>query len=242
MFDQEKVAIRRRFQRFLLAAFLAMPSSQAVKADTIQSIDSPLDALASTAAVVEGYVTAESYTFHTAAGPRNVATLTDVTTHLGRYGDSTLQVATLGGPVPGDRWLFVPELPRLTEDTHYLVFLANSSWFFTPVVENYVFRIELNGRGTEVLISPTGHAVVGVSAAGLELSADPVLDTQIDFLTPNARLRVIDSAPLANAMSKANFLAAIRDLARTVPLQGDFRTSPASDRVWDRIETVGDAQ
>jgi hypothetical protein len=237
---QEKTSARGRlrFRWLLLTAALVVSWSQEATADTIRAVNSSLDALASTAAIVEGNVTAHAYTYDTAAGPRIVATLTDVTTHFGRYGDRTLQVATLGGPISTTRMLFVPELPRLTEDTRYLIFLTNSAWFYSPVVENYIFRVELNGRGTEVLIAPTGHAVVGVSAEGLELSIDPVVDTQIEFLTPNAKLRLIDSAPLADAMSKQDFLAAIQDLARTVPLQGDFRTSPASDRVWDRMTTV----
>lgn len=237
---QDKVSARERswLKWLLLIAALVVSWSQGAAADSIRAVNSPLDALASTAAIVEGNVTAHTNTYDTAAGPRIVATLTDVTTHFGRYGDRTLQVATLGGPISTTRMLFVPELPRLTEDTRYLVFLTNSAWFFSPVVEDYIFRVELNPRGTEVLIAPTGHAVVGVSAEGLEFSVDPVVDTHLDFLTPNAKLRLIDSAPLANAMSKQSFLAAIQDLTRTVPLQGDFRTSPAGDRVWSRMEAV----
>ena len=149
-------------------------------------------------------------------------------------------MATLGGPINEKQQLFIPELPRLTEDTRYLVFLTNINWFFSPVVENYVFRIELSPSGTEVLIGPTGHAVVSLSEAGLEFTPDPVVDTHLDFLTPNAKLRLLDtgSKELASAMSKADFLAIVGRLLTTVPLQGEFSTAPDRTRVWNRISTV----
>ena len=241
---QEEVSVRRRlrFKGLLLIATLAVAWSSRAAADTVGAVNSPLDALASTAAIIEGSVTAHAYTYDRMAGPRTVATLSDVRALFGSYGDQTLEVATLGGRITADRWLFIPELPRLTADTRYLVFLTNADWFYSPVVESYVFRLEPGPRGSDVLIHPSGHAVVGVSADGLELSADPVVDTQLDFLTPHAKLHLLggDPSPLADAMSKEAFLAAIQDLLRTVPLRGDFRTSPAGDRVWDQMSTAAE--
>jgi hypothetical protein len=225
-----------------LAAILAVAWSKGAAADSSRPIATPLDALVSTAVIVEGSVTAHAYTYDGTAGPRTVATLSDVRVQLGSYRDRTLQVATLGGPITERRWLYIPELPRLTENTRYLVFLTNSAWFYSPIVEEYVFRLEPGPRGGDVLIAPSGHAVTGVSAEGLEFSDDPVVDTQLDFLTPHARLRLLSTDPalLANALSKEDFLAAVRDLARIAPLQGTFRGAPAADRVWDRMSTSED--
>ncbi len=239
MIDRKKASARRRlpFGRLLLAATLMVSWSRGATADTLDAVESTRDALANTAAVVEGRVTQHTYTYDRDAGPRTVATLKDLRAHFGRYDGSTLELATLGGPVDERRWLYIPELPELTDDTRYLVFLTNVDWFFNPVVAEYVFRLEPGPRGTDVLIDPSGHAVLGVSAEGLQLTDEPVADTQVDFLRPTAKLPLLDgaSALLADAMSKEDFLAAIRDLLRDAPLQGEFRSSPARDRVWDRI-------
>jgi len=222
-----------------LAAILMVSWSQRAAADSDRDVNSPLDALASTAAVVEGRVASHSMTYDRAAGPRTIAALDDVRTQFGRYDDSTLQLAILGGRVSEGRWLFIPELPRLADDTRYLIFLTSSAWFYSPVVGDYIFRLEPGPRGSDVLITPEGHAVVGLSAEGLEISDEPVVETQLDFLTPYARPRLLDTDPslLANAMSKEAFLAVLQDLMRTVPLRGEFTTSPAGDRVWNEIPT-----
>jgi hypothetical protein len=217
---------------FLTAALMASWSRDAA------AESSPLDALRNTAAIVEGRVASHAYTYDPVAGPRTVATVEDVTTRFGRYGERTLEVATLGGPISTSRWLFIPELPRLADDTRYLIFLTNWAWFYSPVMDDYIFRLEPGLRGSDVLITPEGHAVVGLSAEGIDLSSDPVVETTFDFLTPFARPRVLDPALLANAMSKEAFLAVLEDLMRTVPLQGEFRSTPAGDRVWNEIPTA----
>ena len=205
-------------------------------ADTTDEVHSTLDALSNTAAVVEGRVSDIAYTYDSAAGPRVMATLNDVATHLGSFGERTLDVATLGGPVSQRRWLFIPELPRLTTDTRYLLFLTNVDWFYTPVVGNYIFRLEPGSQGTDVLIDPSGYAVVGVSADGLQLARNPSVDPQLDFLTPHAKQRLLDDdhSQLAGAMSKDAFLSAIKEILRTAPLRGEFRRLPAAGRIWNR--------
>ena len=223
----------------LLIATLVISASSGAVADTIRPVETPLDALANTAAIVEGMVKENSYTFDDKAGPRTVAPLVDVTTDFGRFEERTLELATLGGPINEKQELYVPELPQLTDDTRYLVFLTNVDWFFSPVVESYVFRLEKGPRGTDVLIAPSGHAVEGLTADGLEFTDEPVVDEQVDASRPNVKPRPVENAAelLANAMSKDDFLAAVRDLLRTVPLQGEFRGSPARDRVWNQIST-----
>jgi hypothetical protein len=239
---QKNASERRRLQirGLLLTAALMAAGSRGAMADTKRAVETPLDALAGTAAIVEGSIKGFSYTFDPAAGPRTVATLSDVTVDFGSYRDSILQVATLGGPINEKQGLFIPELPRLTEDTRYLIFLNNIDWFFSPVVESYIFRIELGPSGNEVLIAPSGHAVVRLSEAGIEFTPDPVVDTHLDFLTPNAKLPLLDTAPkqLATAMSKDAFLATVGRLLAATPLQGEFSTAPDRSRVWNKLGTV----
>jgi hypothetical protein len=224
----------------LLTAILLASWSRGAAADTLRCVETPFDALANTAAIVEGSVKEVTYTFDEKAGPRTVAMLTDVRADFGNYDRSSLALATLGGPISEKQALFIPELPRLTQETRYLVFLTNVDWFFTPVVENYVFRLEIGPRGTEILIAPSGQAVMGLSAEkGLELSEDPVVDTQLDFARPHDRLRLLDESDpvLAGALSKEDFLAVVGNFLRSAPLQGEFRGSPARDRIWNRLPT-----
>jgi hypothetical protein len=241
---QEETSARRRpqFIGLLLAAILVMMSSnKSATADTIKAIGTPLDALASTAAIVEGTVTENANTFDKTAGPRTVATLSDVRTDFGSFRDTTLSLATLGGPINDKQGLLIPELPILTGDTRYLVFLTNATWFFSPVVENYVFRIENDAAGNEVLITPSGYLVLGLASDGLALSDNPVIDTQVDLGKPTAKLPLLDGAVLTGAMSKTTFLAVVGRLLRTTPLQGAFATSPDASRVWNQIVTGDDS-
>lgn len=228
------------FKGLLLAATLTVSSNPAAFADSIRAVETPRDALASTAAIVEGAVRENTYTFDRMAGPRTVAPLVDVTVDFGRYGDRTVELATLGGPFSEKQELFIPELPQLTDETRYLVFLTNVDWFFSPVVENYVFRLEIDPRrGTEVLIAPSGHVVTGLTEAGLEFSEEPAVDTQIDFSRPHAQLPLLEGAPalLASGMSKTDFLVAVRGLLSGTSLQGELSSTPARDRVWNQITT-----
>jgi hypothetical protein len=229
-----------KFKGWLLIAALLMAQSQGAAADSDRPVENPLDALAGTAAIVEGSVAGHDAAYDEAAGPRTIARLSDVRTHFGRYADRTLELPMLDGRIDDGRWLYIPELPRFTEDTRYLLFLTNSAWFYSPVVAEYAFRLEPGPRGGDVLIDPSGHAVVGLTAEGVELSDEPVVDMQLDFLQPHAKQRLIDPALLTGAMSKEAFLAAVQDLARTAPLQGDFRPAPAGDRVWNQMTTAAE--
>jgi hypothetical protein len=233
---------RLQVKGLLLTAVLVAAGGRGALADTLRGVSTPLDALAGTAAIVEGDVKGFTYTFDPAAGPRTVATLSDVVTDFGSYRGSTVDIATLGGPINDKQGLFIPELPRLTDDTRYLVFLNNVNWFFSPVVESYIFRIELNANGTEVLIAPSGHAVVGLSSSSIDFTPDPVVDTHVDFLTPTAKLPLLDSAAqeLAAAMPKSTFLAIVGRLLATTPLQGTVSPAPDSSRVWNRMTTVAE--
>ncbi|HEY9421660.1 MAG TPA: hypothetical protein VIW92_09610 [Thermoanaerobaculia bacterium] len=223
---------------------VALAGSRGAMADTLRAVETPLDALAGTAAIVEGSVQGFEYTFDAAAGPRTIATLTEVVPHFGRYSGSILKVATLGGPINATQGLFIPELPRLTENTRYLIFLNNIEWFYSPVVESYLFRIEKSPSGKEVLIAPSGHAVMRLSEDGIEFTPDPVVDTRIDFLNPNARLRLLDTAPeqLETALAKSSFLATIGRILATTPLQGEFPATPDRTRVWNKVNTAEDLE
>lgn len=236
---QEKITARLRPQLvgFLLSAVLMVFTSAAAFADSVRAVQTPLDAFASTAAIVEGTVTDNATTFDKNAGPRRVTTFSDLRVDFGRLDSKTLSLATLGGPINDTQGLFIPELPILTDDTRYIVFLTNATWFFSPVVESYAFRIEDDAAGNEVLITPSGYLVLGITSDGLALSDNPVTDTQVDLGKPTAKLPLLDGAVLTGAMPKATFLAVVGRLLNTTPLQGAFAAAPDATRVWNQIAT-----
>jgi hypothetical protein len=236
---QTKITARLRPQLggFLLIAVLMAFTSATAFADSVRAVQTPLDALASTAAIVEGTVTDNSTTFDKNAGPRRVTTLSSVTVDFGSFADKTLSLATLGGPINDTQGLFIPELPILTDDTRYIVFLTNATWFFSPVVENYAFRIENDAAGNEILITPSGYLVLGIASDGLALSDNPVTGTQVDLAKPTAQLPLLGGAVLTGAMPKATFLAVVGRLLSSTPLQGTFAAAPDASRVWNQIAT-----
>jgi hypothetical protein len=226
---------RTRFLFLLVASMLSLALREGV-ADTTSEVRSLLDALANTAVVVEGRVTEITYAFDPKAGPRTIATLSDLITHFGKFDEKTLKVAILGGPISERRWLFIPELPRLTTETRYLLFLTNVNWFYTPIVATYLFQLEPGPQGVDVLIEPSGHAVVRVSPRGLQSTLTSVVEGQLDFLTPHAKRRLLDSerSQLARAVTKPAFLSVVQDLLLIVPLKGEFSRLPTAERVWNR--------
>ena len=239
MHQQELIPawLRPQLVGFLLTAILMVFTSATAFADSVRAVQTPLDALASTAAIVEGTVTDNTTTFDKNAGPRRVTTLSGVTLDFGSFDNKTLSLATLGGPINDTQGLFIPELPILTDDTRYLIFLTNATWFFSPVVENYAFRIENDAAGNEVLITPSGYLVLGLLNDGLALSDTPVTDTQVDLGKPTAKLPLLNGAVLTGAMPKTTFLAVVGRLLSSSPLQGAFATAPDASRVWNQIGT-----
>src|SRR5262249_24808072 len=97
----------------------------------------------------------------------------DASSLVGSRVDSEVAVKVLGGPTPAGTWVRVSEIPQLTLDSEYIVFLRNTDWTFSPIVANLALRVEtLAGR--EVLVDSSGRAVTGWGETGPLLSAGTV--------------------------------------------------------------------
>lgn len=100
-------------------------------------------------------------------GPRTVVQLRNVRALLGAPHTDTMQLRVFGGPVPGGGYVRDAESPRYAVGRRYLLFLFNTDWRFSPVIGDLAFRVE-RAAGREVLVSPDGQAVTGVSPIGVE--------------------------------------------------------------------------
>ena len=100
-------------------------------------------------------------------GPRTVLQLANVRTLLGGPHTDTMQLRVFGGPIPGGRYARDSEAPRYAVGRRYLLFLFNTDWRFSPVIGDLAFRVE-RVAGREVLVSPDGQGVTGVTPLAVE--------------------------------------------------------------------------
>ena len=186
-----------------------------------------------TAAVVEGDVSAIRYDYDERTGPRTLVTLGEPRVHLGSAPPGPLKLQPMSGPLPDGRFLMIPELPRFSQPGRYLVFLENTTWFYSPVVGALALRVEVVD-GTELLISQEGFAVTGIGRDGLSYEGpqlfEPVREITRRLAPPVALER--DGAP--RGLSVAAFVAALSAFAARegVEFGGGFSAVPDPSRTW----------
>jgi hypothetical protein len=196
--------------------------------------------LAQTAAVVEGTVDSrdEQLDELPGYGPREVAVLSDVVVRLGELTvqTDTLKIRSMGGPIPsvdddGMDYIDVDHVPILTPGERYVFFLRNTSWRFSPVAWDYIYRRD-NIGGSDVLVHQSGHvvsSVVGGRVSGQAFDRERREGPSEEISTPDG----LDAAP-----TPAAYLEALEDFAADCPeevLQGVF--SPFPTGVWNEFGT-----
>lgn len=136
-------------------------------------VDHSVQILGQTATIFRGSLKSVQFTYDICAGPRTNYVFSNSSSLAGAQVQSDVTVKVLGGPTPSGKWLRVSELPQLALDSQYVTFLRNTDWTFSPIVGNLVFRVETIA-GREVLVDPSGRAVVGWGEDGPLLSAGSV--------------------------------------------------------------------
>jgi hypothetical protein len=151
------------------SCWFASPAyAQQISASQIGPMPLPPSALAKTASVIEGTVTDISYTYDAVLGPRTVTTLSTVKRLRGSPVPSSVVLDTFGGYLPDGHFVDEAHTPSFPHGARVLVFLRNSSWYSTPVLHDWIFRIE-NRWGKRVILTLPGQSVMGVARSGPKL-------------------------------------------------------------------------
>lgn len=154
-----------------------------------------------TAALVDGRVSSITYSFDETNGPRTNVVLSPVQTLVGPAAPSTITLRIFGGPVPEGGLLRASELPRFAVGLRYVVFLTNDDWFFSPVLNDFAFRVE-NSGGREILLAQEGNEIYGFDDTSF-IRGKQVLAQQIglELSTPFAQTPVSPPSPAEAARS-----------------------------------------
>jgi hypothetical protein len=116
--------------------------------------------------IIEANVASIDYDYLDCQGPRTVVRLENIKTLLGGRTESTLTLRTFGGYLPNGHYVYASEMPHYVLGAHYILFLRNNDWKFSPVIGDLAFRTETIA-GKTVLLDSDGAAVSGVSEVGI---------------------------------------------------------------------------
>ncbi|RKH04498.1 hypothetical protein [Corallococcus carmarthensis] len=192
-----------------------------------RAVDSLLSLFDQTASVVEGDVVDVRSEFSPRTGPWTVVTLGDVRAHLGAA-PRELRLKQAGGLLPDGRQFVVSHVPRFVRGARYVVFLRNTGWSLSPVLDEHAFRVESVG-GREVLVGAEGGLVSGLGSAGVRQTA-PVFET-VDLMGARPAMRAEAQARSApEALEREAFLSLLQNhlRARGISVAGAFREEPVT--------------
>ncbi|AFE04660.1 hypothetical protein COCOR_02469 [Corallococcus coralloides DSM 2259] len=192
-----------------------------------RAVDSILSLFDQTASVVEGEVTDVRSEYSPRTGPWTVVTLGNVRAHLGAA-PRELRLKQAGGVLPDGRQLVVSHVPRFVRGGRYVVFLRNTGWSLSPVLDEHAFRVE-SVAGREVLVGAEGGLVAGLGSAGVRQTA-PVFET-VDLMGARPALRAEAQARGApEGMEREAFLSLLQShlRARGLAVTGAFREEPVT--------------
>ncbi|NPD23304.1 hypothetical protein [Corallococcus exiguus] len=192
-----------------------------------RAVDSLLSLFDQTASVVEGEVTDVRSEYSPRTGPWTVVTLGNVRAHLGAA-PRELRLKQAGGVLPDGRQLVVSHVPRFVRGARYVVFLRNTGWSLSPVLDEHAFRVE-SVAGREVLVGAEGGLVAGMGSAGVRQTA-PVFET-VDLMGARPALRAEAQARgVPEGMEREAFLSLLQNhlRARGLTVTGAFREEPVT--------------
>ncbi|NOJ96854.1 hypothetical protein HMI51_28430 [Corallococcus coralloides] len=190
-----------------------------------RAVDSLLSLFDQTASVVEGEVTDVRSEYSPRTGPWTVVTLGNVRAHLGAA-PRELRLKQAGGVLPDGRQLVVSHVPRFVRGARYVVFLRNTGWSLSPVLDEHAFRVE-SVAGREVLVGAEGGLVAGLGSAGVRQTA-PVFEA-VDLTGVRPALRA-EARGAPEGMEREAFLSLLQShlRARGLTVTGAFRDEPVT--------------
>jgi hypothetical protein len=219
---------------------LALCACQTANIAPPEATDTMAAVLRQTAAIVEGTVAAIAPRFDNTLGPRHRVRLAGVIAHLGSVKGGDLNLDMYGGPLPNGRYARITEQARFVNGGHYIVFLRNTSWFFSPETTD-ILRVETI-VGREVLVNDKGFPVIGVDDQGLRFGNLRLFDVRYDYARPFEGPRAnpnVTAQELDNVLDRGAFISAVRDVSARIGLvpSGEFISRPTANHPWNRIPT-----
>jgi len=189
----------------------AAPPEDAPKPVLVSDLRS---AIQQTAAVVEGRVASVEYSHEESRGTWTHVFLQGLQVHAGSLPNAgdTLAFSIFGGADPNGNFTSSSDVPVLLEGRHYILFLRNTAWGFSPVISEYSVELR-ESAGSQRVLSMSGQAVAGITGRALHQ-----LDTGRDPVTNF----------IERAMSGSEFLASLHEQleALGVSPSGPFYTEP----------------
>lgn len=193
--------------------------------------------------IFEGEVIDAREEFDERMGPTTVYTIASIDTILGMDLPDSMDLAMFGGALPNGRHIQEAHTPRLFLGTRYVLALKAGTWRFSPVVESFVFRVEQDDSGADVLVTSEGRLVV---AAGIDerSTSDPIIDVpRGDNLYPFEPPPIRDDGKplLASGLDKHEFLLLVSSVVADYPLPPPQPTRRV-DRPWNSAATSKPAE
>jgi hypothetical protein len=192
-----------------------------------RTVDSLLALFDQTASVVEGEVVDVRSEYSPRTGPWTVVTLGHVRAHLGEA-PREVRLKQAGGLLPDGRRRVVSHVPRFVRGARYVVFLRNTGWSLSPVLDENAFRVEaVDGR--EVLVDAEGALVSGLGSSGVRRTAPLFEPVDLDGARPALRTGANVRAA-AEALGREAFLSLLQNhlRARGLGVAGTFRDEPVA--------------
>ncbi len=200
--------------------------------------------LAGVASIIEADVIAARYTYDESLGPRTEVTIENIVAHAGNAPSEKVFSQT-GGPLPNGLYMGIAELPVLHPGSRYILFLAATPWFYTPVWAGLAFRVEPIGD-RRIVLGLHGRPVLSFDSTGVTFGRTQIVNPQMqkDPLKPLPKLASFNTSlpDIASALDSKAFGQAALDAAKKVgaPLgTTSLRATPHTP--WNVQRTVAPA-
>jgi hypothetical protein len=189
-------------------------------------------------------VVAARYSFDESLGPRTEVTLDNIVVHAGNAPAEKV-LSQLGGPLPNGDYTGISELPVLHPGARYILFLAATPNFYSPVWGSLAFRVEPVGD-RNIVLGLQGRPVLGFDSSGVRFGRTQIVDpqTQKNPLKPLPKVASFNTSlpDIASALDSKAFGQAALDAAKRVgaPLgTASLRSVPRTP--WNVQRTVAPA-
>lgn len=210
------------------------PLADPQKAAPVEDLQS---AARQTAAIVDGIVTDIRYDYSEEDGPWTTVILSKARALAGSAPEA-IAIRHFGGPLPNGGFVVASELPVFVRDREYIVFLRNTTWNVSAVVDDLAFRVD-TVDSTQVLADSDGQPVLQVGPAGFERGPRLFDDFQRDGSAPkplDGGLRTLTRAPLDRDGFIKSLLGNLA--AQGLQIGGTFSEKPAGAFKWRAQETA----